>query len=159
MFRVAGHKSLLYHIYNKPLPVVPEPVKVRSIKWGDIQDILANTNFISPTGCMEWKGAIHKATGYGVLTLDWEKWYVHRYVAFYYKIKHKGWRDFLFSRRAIHVCHTCDNPPCINPEHLLIATAQYNTWDSIVKGRRTYQQSDATNADMYTGLFKVLHTN
>ena len=34
------------------------------------------------------------------------------------------------------ICHTCDRPGCINPEHLFQGTAQDNTLDSIHKGRR-----------------------
>lgn len=31
--------------------------------------------------------------------------------------------------------HTCDNPPCVNPAHLLIGTRRENTQDSWRKGR------------------------
>lgn len=34
------------------------------------------------------------------------------------------------------VCHTCDNPPCCNPEHLFLGTSQENTQDKINKGRQ-----------------------
>ncbi len=35
------------------------------------------------------------------------------------------------------VCHRCDNPPCVDGEHLFLGTAKDNFHDCLAKGRYT----------------------
>jgi hypothetical protein len=35
----------------------------------------------------------------------------------------------------LFACHRCDNPPCVNPEHIFIGTAHDNMQDALAKGR------------------------
>lgn len=77
------------------------------------------------TGCWIWQLSTDK-NGYGITELNSKKEAAHRV---YYK-KYKG----LVPDKLL-VLHKCDNPPCVNPEHLFLGTQKQNIQDAINKGR------------------------
>jgi hypothetical protein len=74
-----------------------------------------------------WQSSTDGKLGYGKITINNITHYAHRL----------SWEDANETRvpDGLVVMHTCDNPSCIEPSHLVIGTQKDNVADQIAKGR------------------------
>lgn len=77
-------------------------------------------------GCWEWQAA--KTNGYGRINVEGRAIPAHRLA---YELTNGPIPQGLF------VLHSCDNPGCVNPEHLRAGTALDNMLDRSARGRPT----------------------
>jgi len=109
-----------------PEPQIEIPNKTLKRFW-------AKVNIGEDSKCWEWLGA-KSSWGYG---------------SFGFKKKH-----FIASRlswmiangripNGMIIMHSCDNPACVNPDHLHLGTHQDNTDDKVSKGRHGWVSGDS----------------
>jgi hypothetical protein len=88
----------------------------------------------NPNGCWEWQGNLDSGNGktsfvkYGVWMFEAKRWKAHRLSY--------TWANGPIPKGQV-VCHTCDNPICVNPSHHWLGTRAQNNADRDQKGRHT----------------------
>lgn len=92
----------------------------------DFQLGICSRSTFDPSGCWLWRGS-RSDRGYGLMKAYKKQVYAHRV----------SWAVFNGrSPRGLCICHTCDEPQCVNPEHLWSGTRADNNRDMELKGRR-----------------------
>ncbi len=100
------------------------------------------------TGCIEWEKARY-ANGYGKVGIGGKTKYAHRVA---YELEYGPIPD------GMCVMHSCDNPPCINPDHLSVGTHADNVRDKTEKGRTPFGDVHS-GAKLTTTQAKAIHAD
>lgn len=106
---------------------IPSLDKTQQSRFWSSADLTANKNL-----CWEWK---RKREG--------------RYATFYlkgreYKAPRVAYSIFYGKDPSdLLICHKCDNPNCINPNHLFLGTEKDNSDDKIAKGREVFVKGES----------------
>lgn len=100
-----------------------------SVNWSDkesIREHIQKNVTVTKDDCWEWDLGMCSG-GYGYLFIPKVSYMAHRisYMAFNEGVE----------VGKLHVCHKCDNPPCVNPDHLFLGTASDNMNDMFSKSR------------------------
>lgn len=94
----------------------PEPLEIRL--WKKVIKL-------GPDDCWIWTGGVNE-NGYGRIISNNKRLYVHRV----------AWTTVHGPiPKGMKICHTCDNPPCCNPNHLFAGTDLDNARDREQKKR------------------------
>lgn len=129
-----------YAVCLDNIPPLTGGIVIRSIEMGRAntrQDFEAH---IDKSGdCWLWMRHTNKSVnGYGEVRYEKRKWRAHRLM---WVLTHGEIPD------GLHVCHKCDNPLCVKPDHLFLGTIADNAHDRDRKGRN-YHGTDCHTAKL-----------
>jgi hypothetical protein len=98
------------------------------------------SKFIKTNTCWDWIGAKSKRQR-GSFRINGKPTLSHRVSYIIYKGK---------IPKGLSVCHTCDRPICVNPDHLWLGTHAENMHDMSLKGRATSRRGKDNNKTILT---------
>ncbi|WP_273827452.1 HNH endonuclease [Providencia rettgeri] len=95
-----------------------------------LMDRISRKIKINKNGCHEFTGSKDRC-GYGRMKVGKHSLGAHKVL---FLLVHGD-----YDQSKLEVMHSCDNPACVNIEHLSIGTHKENIYDCIFKGRHAYQ--------------------
>ncbi len=99
-------------------------LSVSALGHKDRERFWAKVRKAGESDCWPWTGSLNRL-GYGRFKLHGKTFYAHR-VSFALR-----WGD----SPQLLICHRCDNPACVNPEHLYDQSHRENTLEASERGR------------------------
>lgn len=109
---------------NKKITKVKESIKLIPYQLPTDTDRF-NTHHEKTATCWNWLGTLDRY-GYGKFQIGRKTIKAHRYS---YELYHGPFDS------KLHVLHRCDNPRCVNPDHLFLGTNRDNVADRTAKKR------------------------
>jgi len=95
----------------------------------ELKEKIINRSYPEPnTGCWLWGDSLN-AFGYGILKAS----KIHKNMVTAHRVSY--WVNKNPFDLSMHVLHKCDNPCCVNPDHLYLGTHQDNMNDRTKRNR------------------------
>lgn len=111
--------------------------KKNQSSYDEVQSLLSRTRSVD--GCLVWTGAVNtdgyprasRRDSHGIMCANVK---LHRHI-----VEHT--LGITLTPEQI-ICHSCDNPLCINPTHLSVGSPSSNMQDRRDRGRTAYHVSE-----------------
>lgn len=130
--REQHHLDLLQPAYNEVTTAARAPFRTWRSDAADEARFWSKVNK-AEDGCWLWQGTLLRQ-GYGCFKISGQMFKAHR-LAYQYTSGPIP--------EGLLICHKCDNPRCVHPDHLFLGTHKDNMADMSAKGRGYLNQPES----------------